>query len=155
VLTTLMDTLAKAERYSSVFEGNSQVLDQILASNHLLGTFPVNYDPVHVNAELADQASDHDPQVARLDLRGRPSPRSPRRGRRCGTLLEGGNALHRTARTRRPAPAWRGIWSSRGDPLHERRTVNPPMVPTQYNFLYSASGRPAGGRLRWPSSARR
>jgi hypothetical protein len=25
-------------------------------------------DPVHVNAEFADQASDHDPQVARLGL---------------------------------------------------------------------------------------
>jgi predicted extracellular nuclease len=74
VLTTLMDTLAKAERYSYVFEGNSQVLDQILVSNTLLSSFPVHYDPVHVNAEFADQASDHDPQVARLDLRGRPSP---------------------------------------------------------------------------------
>jgi predicted extracellular nuclease len=74
VLTTLMDTLPKAERYSYVFEGNSQVLDQILVSNPLLGNFPVDYDPVHVNAEFADQASDHDPQVARLDLRGRPSP---------------------------------------------------------------------------------
>jgi uncharacterized protein len=74
VLTTLMDTLAKAERYSYVFEGNSQVLDQILVSNPLLSSFPVDYDPVHVNAEFADQASDHDPQVARLDLRGSPSP---------------------------------------------------------------------------------
>ncbi|HEV8648752.1 MAG TPA: endonuclease/exonuclease/phosphatase family protein [Actinomycetes bacterium] len=74
VLTTLMDTLPKAERYSYVFEGNSQVLDQILVSNTLLGNFPIDYDPVHVNAEFADQASDHDPQVARLDLRGRPSP---------------------------------------------------------------------------------
>jgi predicted extracellular nuclease len=74
VLTTLMDTLPKAERYSYVFEGNSQVLDQILVSNPLLAGFPVGYDPVHVNAEFADQASDHDPQVARLDLRGRPSP---------------------------------------------------------------------------------
>jgi hypothetical protein len=55
-----------------VFEGNSQVLDQILVSNPLLAGFPVDYDPVHVNAEFADQASDHDPQVARLDLRGRP-----------------------------------------------------------------------------------
>jgi uncharacterized protein len=72
VLTTLMDTLAKAERYSYVFEGNSQVLDQILVSNTLLSSFPVDYDPVHVNAEFADQASDHDPQVARLDLRGSP-----------------------------------------------------------------------------------
>jgi uncharacterized protein len=74
VLTTLMDTLPKAERYSYVFEGNSQVLDQILVSNPLLQSSPVEYDPVHVNAEFADQASDHDPQVARLDLRGRPSP---------------------------------------------------------------------------------
>jgi uncharacterized protein len=74
VLTTLMDTLPKPERYSYVFEGNSQVLDQILVSNPLLRSFPVDYDPVHVNAEFADQASDHDPQVARLDLRGRPSP---------------------------------------------------------------------------------
>ena len=73
VLTTLMDRLPTAERYSYVFEGNSQVLDQILVSNTLLG-FPVDYDPVHVNAEFADQASDHDPQVARLDLRGQPSP---------------------------------------------------------------------------------
>jgi predicted extracellular nuclease len=74
VLTSLMDTLPKAERYSYVFEGNSQVLDQILVSNPLLRSFPVDYDPVHVNAEFADQASDHDPQVARLDLRGSPSP---------------------------------------------------------------------------------
>jgi predicted extracellular nuclease len=73
VLTSLMDTLPKPERYSYVFEGNSQVLDQILVSNTLLRSFPVDYDPVHVNAEFADQASDHDPQVARLDLRGRPS----------------------------------------------------------------------------------
>jgi uncharacterized protein len=74
VLTTLMDILPQAERYSYVFEGNSQVLDQILVSNPLLQNFPLDYDPVHVNAEFADQASDHDPQVARLDLRGRPSP---------------------------------------------------------------------------------
>jgi predicted extracellular nuclease len=74
VLTTLIATLPKAERYSYVFEGNSQVLDQILVSNPLLRSFPVDYDPVHVNAEFADQASDHDPQVARLDLRGNPSP---------------------------------------------------------------------------------
>jgi predicted extracellular nuclease len=73
VLTTLMQTLPPAERYSYVFEGNSQVLDQILVSDHL-GGFPIDYDPVHVNSEFADQASDHDPQVARLDLRGLPGP---------------------------------------------------------------------------------
>ena len=75
VLTTLMDILPKPERYSFVFEGNSQVLDQILVSNNLLGNFGIEYDPVHVNSEFADQASDHDPQVARLDLRGRPRPK--------------------------------------------------------------------------------
>ncbi len=74
VLTSLMDTLPKEERYSYDFEGNSQVLDQILVSNNLLGNFPIDYDPVHVNSEFADQASDHDPQVARIDLRGRPLP---------------------------------------------------------------------------------
>ena len=73
VLTTLMRTLPLEERYSYVFEGNSQVLDQILVSDHL-GSFPIDYDPVHVNSEFADQASDHDPQVARLDLRGQPGP---------------------------------------------------------------------------------
>jgi uncharacterized protein len=71
VMTSLMDTIPKEERYSYVFEGNSQVLDQILVSNSMLGSFPIDYDPVHVNAEFADQASDHDPQVARLDFRRR------------------------------------------------------------------------------------
>ena len=74
VLTSLMDTLPQAERYSYDFEGNSQVLDQILVSGNLLDHFPFEYDPVHVNSEFADQASDHDPQVLRLDLRGRPTP---------------------------------------------------------------------------------
>jgi predicted extracellular nuclease len=74
-LTSLMDTLPQPERYSYVFEGNSQVLDQILVSSNLLNHFSVDYDPVHVNSEFADQASDHDPQVARFDLRGRPTPK--------------------------------------------------------------------------------
>ncbi|MBA2440600.1 MAG: hypothetical protein H0V50_08005, partial [Thermoleophilaceae bacterium] len=72
VLTTLMKTLPAEERYSYVFEGNSQTLDQILVSNYLLSRFPLVYDVVHVNAEFADQASDHDPSVARIDLTGRP-----------------------------------------------------------------------------------
>jgi hypothetical protein len=44
-------------------------------SGNLYFRFPFAYDSVHANAEFADQASDHDPQVARLDLRGRPEPR--------------------------------------------------------------------------------
>ena len=62
VMTTLFDTLAGAERYSYVFEGNSQVLDQVLVSTSLMALGP-RYDVVHVNAEFAAQASDHDPSV--------------------------------------------------------------------------------------------
>jgi predicted extracellular nuclease len=68
-LTNLMETLPQDERYSYVFDGNSQVLDQILVSHELLTPAP-EYDSVHVNAEFADQASDHDPQIARVVVRG-------------------------------------------------------------------------------------
>jgi predicted extracellular nuclease len=68
VLTSLMETLPQAERYSYVFEGNSQVLDQILFSDNLLRVLG-SYDVVHVNAEFADQASDHDPSVAFTEVR--------------------------------------------------------------------------------------
>lgn len=65
VLTTLFDLLPAGEQYSYVFEGNSQVLDQILVSRTLLRQSPV-YDVVHVNAEFFDQASDHEPSVMRF-----------------------------------------------------------------------------------------
>ncbi|MFI6030704.1 endonuclease/exonuclease/phosphatase family protein [Amycolatopsis magusensis] len=62
-LKALIDTLPENERYSYVFEGNSQVLDHILASKAPRG---VDYDVVHINAEFAEQASDHDPQLVRF-----------------------------------------------------------------------------------------
>ncbi|WP_370945294.1 endonuclease/exonuclease/phosphatase family protein [Amycolatopsis sp. cg5] len=65
-LTDLIATVPESERYSYVFEGQSQVLDHILASKAPRG---LDYDVVHINAEFAQQASDHDPQV----LRFRPS----------------------------------------------------------------------------------
>src|ERR671919_649241 len=70
-LHSLVKDLAANERYSYVFEGNSQVLDQILFSANLVDRFPNVYDVVHVNSEFADaiQASDHEPSVVRLDLR--------------------------------------------------------------------------------------
>ena len=43
-LTSLMETLPQAERYSYVFEGNSQVLDQILVSPNLRNNFGIDYD---------------------------------------------------------------------------------------------------------------
>ena len=68
-LFNLMETLPVWERYSYVFEGNSQTLDQILVSKALKSA--AEYDSVHVNAEFFDQASDHDPQVARLEVTSR------------------------------------------------------------------------------------
>ena len=68
-LANLMKTLPAEEQYSYVFDGNSQVLDQILVSKELLTPGP-EYDSVHVNAEFSDQASDHDPQIARVVVRG-------------------------------------------------------------------------------------
>jgi hypothetical protein len=67
VLNDLITTLPGSERYSYVFEGNSQTLDHILFSDSLFsGLF--EFDSVHVNAEFATQASDHDPQVVRSTL---------------------------------------------------------------------------------------
>ncbi|MEU9115241.1 endonuclease/exonuclease/phosphatase family protein [Streptomyces sp. NPDC048483] len=63
VLTDRVNALPKAERYGYVYQGNSQVLDHILTSKALT---KADYDIVHVNAEYADQASDHDPQVLRI-----------------------------------------------------------------------------------------
>ena len=66
-LTDLPATLPDAERYTYVFEGNSQVLDHILISSSLAGT-SYGYDIVHVNSEFAAPLSDHEPQLVRLTL---------------------------------------------------------------------------------------
>lgn len=65
VLKPLITTLPASEQYSYVYEGNSQTLDHILTSP---GIRRFDYDVVHINAEFADQASDHDPQVVRVDV---------------------------------------------------------------------------------------
>ncbi|QLI81666.1 lamin tail domain-containing protein [Chitinibacter fontanus] len=65
-LIDLVETLPENERYTYVYEGNSQVLDHILASEPLSRV--ADYDVVHVNSEFADQASDHEPEVARFNL---------------------------------------------------------------------------------------
>lgn len=62
-LRALVETLPANEQYGYVFNGNSQTLDHILTSPRITR---FEYDIVHVNAEFADQASDHDPQVLRV-----------------------------------------------------------------------------------------
>ncbi|MGR9053502.1 MAG: endonuclease/exonuclease/phosphatase family protein, partial [Gammaproteobacteria bacterium] len=66
LLTDLIETLPLLERYSYNFEGNAQALDHILVSPALAGRS--EFDAVHVNAEFADQASDHDPLLASVQF---------------------------------------------------------------------------------------
>lgn len=58
--------LPAEERYSYIYQGNSQILDQILVSDGLLSVAEV--DIVHINAEYVDQVTDHDPSVARFQF---------------------------------------------------------------------------------------
>jgi predicted extracellular nuclease len=72
VLNDLIETLPLPERYTYVYEGNSQALDHILLSDALFDK-PFTYDVVHVNSEFADQASDHEPQTVLLTLNAPPT----------------------------------------------------------------------------------
>ncbi|CAN5243115.1 hypothetical protein BH24PSE2_BH24PSE2_18770 [soil metagenome] len=65
-LVNLMSTLPEPERYTFIFEGNAQALDHVLVSPALARQ--AELDIVHVNAEFAEQASDHDPVVVRMHL---------------------------------------------------------------------------------------
>ncbi len=75
-MTDLPRTLPKSEQYTYTYEGNSEVLDHILLSPSLSRlpwplnwfTKPYSYQVVHTNSEFADQDSDHDPQVVRINL---------------------------------------------------------------------------------------
>ncbi|MEU6380013.1 endonuclease/exonuclease/phosphatase family protein [Streptomyces sp. NPDC046909] len=65
VLKDLVTTLPTAERYTYVYDGNSQTLDHTLTTPAVTH---FDYDVVHINAEFSDQASDHDPQIVRIDV---------------------------------------------------------------------------------------
>ncbi|MDJ0518425.1 MAG: Calx-beta domain-containing protein [Trichodesmium sp. MO_231.B1] len=68
-LTNLTETLPENERYSFIFQGNSQSLDHILVSDSL--DEGAEFDIVHVNSEFAEtnqRASDHDPLIVSLNL---------------------------------------------------------------------------------------
>src|SRR4029450_639628 len=66
VLNDLQDLLPANERYDYVFEGNSETLDHVFATNALNGG--AEFDVVRINAEFADQTSDHDPLLARFSI---------------------------------------------------------------------------------------
>jgi predicted extracellular nuclease len=67
-LTNLAFTVPAGERYSYIFNGNSQALDHIFVSPAFEGS---KLEFVHVNCEFADtseRASDHDPLVASIPM---------------------------------------------------------------------------------------
>ena len=70
VLRNLMETLPPNERYTYVFDGNSQALDHVLVSTDLFASL-VRFDVLHLNSEFVEQASDHDPTVAVFRLPAR------------------------------------------------------------------------------------
>lgn len=65
-MTDLIDTLPANQRYSYDYQGNSQVLDQLLVSPALAKKY--DYQVVHTNSQFYDQDSDHDPQIVKLQV---------------------------------------------------------------------------------------
>ncbi|QOV39150.1 endonuclease/exonuclease/phosphatase family protein [Streptomyces ferrugineus] len=65
-LWSAIKSLPRSERYSYVYQGNAQTLDQILVSPSIRRSCDFEYDSVHINSEFNDQISDHDPQVLRF-----------------------------------------------------------------------------------------
>ncbi|MEU3335832.1 endonuclease/exonuclease/phosphatase family protein [Streptomyces sp. NPDC006668] len=65
-LWSAIKSLPKSERYTYDYQGNEQVLDQILISPSIRRDCDFEYDSVHINSEFNDQISDHDPQVLRF-----------------------------------------------------------------------------------------
>jgi len=96
-LVNLMETLPPLERYSFIFDGNSQALDHILVNIGLAGdSF---FDAVHINVEFADKSSDHDPLLALIALGGITLTAGDDGGRLVGRAggdeLSGGNGADR------------------------------------------------------------
>jgi predicted extracellular nuclease len=69
ILNNLIETLPPEERYSYIYDGNSQTLDQILASVGMMRGL-VFMDVLHINSEFDynTRFSDHDPLIATFSL---------------------------------------------------------------------------------------
>jgi Ca2+-binding RTX toxin-like protein len=81
-LFDLSDLLPENERYDYVFDGNSQDLDHIMVSESLAARSA--FDVLRINAEFAQQTSDHDPLIARLAISK-------------GIVVDGGNGADQVA----------------------------------------------------------
>ena len=69
VMTDLHRLNASEERYSYVFDGNSQAIDHMIVTQNMVGV--AEFDAVHLNSEFASNTSrptDHDPIVGRFAI---------------------------------------------------------------------------------------
>ncbi|WP_079509959.1 DUF6359 domain-containing protein [Mesobacillus jeotgali] len=74
-LTNMIETLPAEERFTYNFQGNSQVLDHILVSNHLADSSEA--DIININSMYMEEhgrASDHDPVMVQIDLKQKQCP---------------------------------------------------------------------------------
>lgn len=70
LMTNMINKVEESDRYTYLYQGNSQVLDHILVSNNL--TTKTVTDILHINADFTDmagRASDHDPVMVQIDLK--------------------------------------------------------------------------------------
>ncbi|WP_332645403.1 endonuclease [Lysinibacillus sp. 54212] len=70
LMTNMINKVETSDRYTYLYQGNSQVLDHILVSNNLAPKTIV--DILHINADFTDmagRASDHDPVMVQIDLK--------------------------------------------------------------------------------------
>ena len=69
IMTNMINKVETSDRYTYLYQGNSQVLDHILVSNNLANQTEI--DILHINADFTDmagRASDHDPVMVQIDL---------------------------------------------------------------------------------------
>lgn len=68
-LVNLIEHVPEEKRYSYIYQGNAQVLDQMLVSYHLAEKADI--DILHINSDFTEmhgRASDHDPVLAQVAL---------------------------------------------------------------------------------------
>ncbi|TQR21265.1 endonuclease [Psychrobacillus vulpis] len=69
LITNMINKVETSDRYTYLYQGNSQVLDHILVSKNLEPKTKI--DILHINADFTDmagRASDHDPVMVQIDL---------------------------------------------------------------------------------------
>ncbi|HEY9801142.1 MAG TPA: endonuclease [Leptolyngbyaceae cyanobacterium] len=67
-LENLVNNIPLEDRYSYIFQGRKEQIDQILITPNLFNKGNPEINAVHVNAGISESASDHDPVIARFTL---------------------------------------------------------------------------------------